>query len=228
MLAEPWRYAGKPIIPLVFAVIHVAAALMIVSARSRAFGGWLSVAVLTYYWLLVKPREPVAEPQSVGLLAMSATLLWPHVQRIFNNRLPPDVQPLALRLSLAYPFLEWGLDALRNPIRFQYYLRDNFMVQPVLSVFSPETATLLLGLFEVLLAVLLTVGLLNRITSSMVLASLVAFGAVAGYPLALPQDIALGSAAVALILHGGGGFSLDHWAHLAHARAQRSHNASPD
>ena len=209
LLVEPWRYAGKPIIPAVFAVIHLATALMIARARFRFLGGWASVSVLTYYWLLVKPREPVAEPQSVGILAISAILLWPHAQRIFKNKLPSDLRPLALRLGLAYPFLEWGLDALRNPIRFQYYLRDNAMGQPVLLVLSPEGATVLLGLFEVLLALLLTVGLLNRITSSMVLVSLVAFSVIAGYPLALPQDIALGGAVVTLILQGGGAFSLD-------------------
>lgn len=209
LLLEPWRYAGKPVIPTLFAIIHIVAALLILS-RYRVYGGWLSVALLAYYWVRVKPREPIAEPQSVGILVISAVLLMPHAQRLFKNKLPPNAAQLAFRLGLAYPFLEWGLDALRNPLRFQSYLRSNSLTAPIVSAWSAEQAVLVLGFFELAVAFLLAFGLLSRLVSFVSLLALVTFSVAAGYPLALPQDIVLGAAAVFLVRTGAGVFSVDH------------------
>jgi uncharacterized membrane protein YphA (DoxX/SURF4 family) len=209
-LLDPLQYVGKPVNPVVFALIHIAIGLAILS-RYRAYGGWLSVIVLTYYWLFVKPRAPIAEPQSVGILLISLILVFPELQRVLRAEMLREVLPLAVRLGLAYPFLEWGLDALRNPLHFQDYLRyENALTQSFFSGSNIQTALLVLGLFEVVVAVWLAVGLTTRIASFVSLAALIVFSVVAGYPLALPQDIALGGAAYHLMSSRPSKFSTDH------------------
>jgi len=209
LLLEPWRYVGKPIIPALFAFVHIIAALAILG-RYRTYGGWLSVTILSYYWMFIKPREPIAEPQSVGILAISAVLLMPHVQRLVKNRFPPDINLLAIRLGIAYPFLEWGLDALRNPIHFRFYFQGNPLTQFIIAAWNPATVILLLASFEVGIAFLHVLGLVSRVASLGALIALIVFSSVAGYPLALPQDIALGAAAAYLMKKGPGIFSMDH------------------
>lgn len=208
LLVDPGQYVGKPIIPVAFALIHIAIGLAMIS-RYRVYGGWLSLAVLTYYWLFVKPREPIAEPQSVGILVISIILVLPHLQRLLSNRIPADFPPLAVRLGLAYPFFEWGLDVLRNPNHFQSYLAANQLTQPIMQTWGAENVILLLGVFEVVLALILALGFMSRAVALVCLGTLIIFAIVAGYPLALPQDIALGAASVFLFREGSGSFSLD-------------------
>lgn len=69
---------------------------------------------------------------------------------------------------------------------------------------------LALGVFEVSLALLLAFGLLVRSDAIVALGALVLFSIVARYPLALPQDIALATAAIFLFKGGSGPYSLDH------------------
>jgi uncharacterized membrane protein YphA (DoxX/SURF4 family) len=194
---------------MIFAAIHFATAIMIASKRFRVYGAWLSVLILSYYWAFVKPREPIAEPQSVGILAISTILLEPHLKQLFKGRLSSNWPLLAARLGVAYPFFEWGLDALRNPHHFRTYLTANPITQPLMQTMGPGNLILALGVFEVSLALLLAFGLLVRIDAIVVLAALVVFGIVARYPLALPQDIALAAAAIFLRMEGSGPYSLD-------------------
>jgi uncharacterized membrane protein YphA (DoxX/SURF4 family) len=199
LLFDPSQYVGKPVIPILFAAIHIAAGLAIIT-RYRVFGGSIMVTVLTYYWLFVKPREPIAEPQSVGILVISLILVLPHIRRLVTASIPEAIPFLLVRLGLAYPFFEWGLDAIRNPHHFLVYLKSNPITLPLTQAWDPRILILALGLFEVSLAVLLTLGLLVRIDSMVALGALVVFSLVAGYPLALPQDIALAAAAIFLLL----------------------------
>jgi uncharacterized membrane protein YphA (DoxX/SURF4 family) len=120
-----------------------------------------------------------------------------------------DFQELAVRLGLAYPFFEWGLDALRNPDHFRSYFATNQMTQPIVQAWGAGNMVLLLGVFEVGLALILAFGLLGRFIALMALGTLVIFALVAGYPLALPQDIALGAASIILFREGSGSLSLD-------------------
>jgi uncharacterized membrane protein YphA (DoxX/SURF4 family) len=168
------------------------------------------VLILSYYWVFVKPREPIAEPQSVGILAISTILLQRQLRRFFKSRLP-DWPLLAARLGVAYPFFEWGLDALRNPHHFQSYFNANPITQPLMQTMGPENLAgyLALGVFEVSLALLLSFGLLARIDAIVALGALVLFSVVARYPLALPQDIALAAATIFLFKGGSGPYSLD-------------------
>jgi len=205
---DPLQYVGKPIIPVVFAVIHVAIGLAILS-RYRAYGGWLSVTILTYYWLFVKPREPIAEPQSVGILAISLILVLPQLQHALKLQILREAPSLALRFGLAYPFFEWGLDALRNPNHFQSYLAANQLTHPIMQALGAGNMILLLGVFEVVLAMILALGFLGRAAALVSLGTLIIFVIVAGYPLALPQDLALGAASIYIFREGSGSLSLD-------------------
>ena len=209
LVFDPGQYVGKPVIPILFAAIHIAAGLAILS-RYRVYGGWLSVAVLTYYWLFVKPREPIAEPQSVGILVISLILLLPHISRLVNDNIPKWIPSILVRLGLAYPFFEWGLDAIRNPNHFRIYLEANPITQPLTQAWDPRILILVLGLFEISLALLLASGLLIRIDALVALGALIMFGLVARYPLALPQDIALGAAAIFLLSEGPDTISADY------------------
>ena len=209
LLLDPLQYIGKPVVPVLFAAIHFATAIMIASKRFRVYGAWLSVLILSYYWAFVKPREPIAEPQSVGILAISTILLEPQLRRFFKGRLS-DWPLLAARLGVAYPFFEWGLDALRNPHHFRSYLAANLITQPLMQSMGPGNLVLALGVFEVGLALLLAFGLLVRIDTIVAFAALVVFSLVARYPLALPQDIALAAAVIFLRIGGSGPYSLDH------------------
>ena len=209
LLLDPLQYIGKPVVPVLFAAIHFATAIMIASKRFRVYGAWLSVLILSYYWVFVKPREPIAEPQSVGILAISTILLEPQLRRFLRGRLS-DWPLLIARLGIAYPFFEWGLDALRNPHHFRSYLTANPITQPLMQTIGPGNLVLALGVFEVGLALLLAFGLLVRIDTIVAFAALVVFSLVARYPLALPQDIALATTVIFLRIGGSGPYSLDH------------------
>jgi uncharacterized membrane protein YphA (DoxX/SURF4 family) len=104
-----------------------------------------------------------------------------------------------LRGGLAYSFLEWGLDAHRNPNHFYSYLSNNWVGQHLIDIMDPFLLIALLSLYELALAVWLLNGLLPRLFSSVALFTLIVFSATAGYPLALPQNIALAAAAWSLV-----------------------------
>ena len=213
LLLEPSRYVGKPVIPWVFALIHIISASFLLFRSLRALGGVSSLLLLTYYWFLVKPVEPIAEPQSVGVIAISFVLFTDRVIGPKVGFLNPvvrvwDLNLLLLRLGLAYPYVEWGLDAFRNPIHFISFMRDNYITRSILPSDALPMATFFLGVFELSLAFLIIVGIGIRWAASASLATLIVFIVVAGYPLALPQDVVLASASAVLIVNGAGEYSI--------------------
>ncbi|BAJ50964.1 hypothetical protein CSUB_C1112 [Candidatus Caldarchaeum subterraneum] len=189
LFAEPARFVHKIPLPQIAAVAHLAAAVLIV-AGPRAAGLSISAALLTYYWAFVKPLEPIAEPQSVGILAISVALLVSmlHSENFFTR--------LLLRGGLAYPFFEWGLDALRNPYHFAAYLTANTVTKPLFTYLPLYPSIFALGAFEVVLSVWAVSGPGFKIACMTSALTLLVFSAVAGYPLALPQNIALIATAV--------------------------------
>ncbi|HIQ30139.1 MAG TPA: DoxX family membrane protein [Candidatus Caldiarchaeum subterraneum] len=201
LLLEQYRYIGRiPSLEL-FAALHMASAALLAVGR-KALGGGVSLAILVYYWLYVKPLEPVAEPQSVGLIFLSAALITGEVVRTH------DINAALLRISIAYPFLEWGLDAFRNPGHFIEFMQGNYLTSVLIPAHYLPYAAFILGFIEVVLAVLLTLGIAVRRASKVSAVVLLVFIIVAGYPLALPQNIPLITAAYVLSLLGAGRFSL--------------------
>ncbi|GBC68671.1 hypothetical protein HRbin01_00354 [archaeon HR01] len=177
--------------PLVYVPIHMATGILLVAGRI-IYGSALSAGILTYYWLYVKPLEPIAEPQSVGLVGISAGILLQELR-------PRDGWPLfLLRGGLAYPFMEWGLDAYKNPYHFHSYISTNTVTKSLITVVDPYLLIALLSIYEIGLAVWLLSGLYPKLSSYATLFTLITFSAVAGYPLALPQNIALAATAYTL------------------------------
>jgi hypothetical protein len=197
LLVEPSRFTHKIMMPSIFAIIHIATAGLLVTGTSL-LGLALSTAILGYYWALVKPLEPIAEPQTVGILAISAAGLLSTLSYTRN------ISKHIARAGLAYPFIEWGLDALRNPGHFAYYLTSNPMTNFLTTSLPIYTLILILGLYEIVLGIWVFAGTGLRYSSATMIATLAVFAIVAGYPLALPQNISLITAAWAL---GWGRFS---------------------
>lgn len=193
LLLEPSRYVFKPVIPSLFALIHMSVSLLLAVGYVRE-GAVAGSILLAYYWFFVKPMEPIAEPQTVGILAITLALLSRPLLKPYGN-MSSGVEDVLIRLGLAYPFVEWGLDALRNPVHFKSYLSINPLTRSLIPAGLLDHAVLSLAAVELSLAFLVLSGLFKRWTCMMVVAVLVVFAVVAGYPLALPQNIALASAA---------------------------------
>ncbi|MEM4289378.1 MAG: hypothetical protein QXQ48_03795 [Nitrososphaerota archaeon] len=188
LLLDPGRYVFKPIIPILLALIHLVIFLLLLT--KERYGALLGSSLLTYYWFFVKPREPIAEPQTVGILGITLSLLTEYLPKISleKSRLMRDV---LLRLGLAYPFIEWGLDAFRNPLHFKSYLSSNFLTSHLIPAGLLDSIVLCLAFFEVALASLILAGVVRRAVSFLTFLVLAVFSVVAGYPLALPQNIVL-------------------------------------
>lgn len=191
-------------------LIHLAVSILM-ATRFNHIGSALSFSLLSYYWLFVKPLEPIAEPQSVGLIAPSLALAWSGIPRLpkhVETLLRESLTALVIRLGVAYPFLEWGLDALRNPSHFYSYLLTNPQASRLVEPLGLQTGTLLLGVFEASLAALLVAGLFNRWSSLTAYGTLILFTLVAGYPLAFPQNLALSACTIFLFFNGAGRLAL--------------------
>ncbi|MEM0481428.1 MAG: DoxX family membrane protein [Nitrososphaerota archaeon] len=188
LLLEPTRYVSKPIIPALFASIHFIIFLLLLTHEK--YGAVLGSVFLTYYWFFVKPIAPIAEPQTVGILSITLSILTPYAPKLSPDK-HGTIQDALLRLGLAYPFIEWGLDAFRNPLHFKSYLSGNVITSFLIPTGLLDLAVLCLGLFEVSLSLLILTGFKRRVVSFLTFSVLIVFSLVAGYPLALPQNIAL-------------------------------------
>ncbi len=152
-------------------------------------------ATTTYYAYMVKPFEPIAEPQTVGIAALAAFVTLVSIQRVsrlsWEKSWLAGMMGLLFRGGIAYPFLEWGLDAYRNPAHFKQYISGNIPALVFSSLFGLDTTVFLIFAVELGLAVMIISGKLNRITGITSAVLLTLFAVVASYPLALPQNIAL-------------------------------------
>ena len=124
----------------------------------------------------------------------------------FFSRLKPyqSFIPIVLRATLGAVFLLFGIDKFRHPDRWVYWVP-----QWVGDYIDPSTFIFLGGIFETLIAVLLISGLFTRLAA---LASALFFISVLvfiGADDTTTRDIGLLGEALALILSGGGKWSLD-------------------
>ena len=157
-------------------------------------GYLVSVVVSLYYSIRLKPFAPLAEPQTIGILliALAATF-----EETVNSFLPKDF-PLLKRINeslvrggMAYPFVEWGLDALRNPKHFITYISSNERALLIARPIGIENSVFLLFVLEIALATLIVLGWFRTLTALASAAILTLFTIISGYPLAFPQNIAL-------------------------------------
>ncbi len=182
--------------PLIMFILHWSIGIaLIYPFRATRWAGLAMCATATYYALMVKPFEPIAEPQTVGIAALSAFVTFvsiPRVSRLSEeNSWLAGLLGLLFRGGIAYPFFEWGLDAYRNPAHFKHYITENSSALLVASIFGLDTTVYLIFAVELALAVMLVSDRLHRATGIISAALLTLFTIVAGYPLALPQNITL-------------------------------------
>ena len=194
--------------PAILLVLHVAIGLLLLIKRTATAGAASFFAVTAYYSLRVKPFAPLAEPQTVGLCAISLYLaLNP---RSLLGKLPRIrwaahiLPPLLLRGGVAYPFAEWGLDALRNPAHFKAYITGNELAYLLAKPVGIEVSVFLVFLTECVLALLILVGVWRRALGIVSASLLSMFLVVAGYPLAFPQNLGLIAASLCIFKGSAG------------------------
>ena len=194
--------------PAILLVLHVAMGLLLLIKRTATAGAASFFAVTAYYSLRVKPFAPLAEPQTVGLCAISLYLaLNP---RSLLGKLPRIrwaahiLPPLLLRGGVAYPFVEWGLDALRNPAHFKAYIAGNELAYLLAKPVGIEVSVFLVFLTECVLALLILAGVWRRALGIVSASLLSMFLVVAGYPLAFPQNLGLVAASLCIFKGSAG------------------------
>ncbi len=193
--------------------IHVAIGLLLLARKTAPLGALAFSTLTGYYWLRVKPFEPLAEPQTVGLCAVSLYLAlgyWSQLERLYHRWWPVQLlQPILLRGGVAYPFVEWGLDALRNPTHFKACISGNQLALLIAGPMGVDRAVFLLFLIELSLALLILSGAWSRAVGIASASLLLLFVVVAGYPLALPQNLGLIAASIRIAqVSAGGGYRM--------------------
>jgi uncharacterized membrane protein YphA (DoxX/SURF4 family) len=199
-LVDP-RIALHPRLPPpdLLAALHFVLGLAFVLRRIRLAGYIMSVIMSSYYSVRLKPFAPLAEPQTIGILLIALAATSEETVTLFLRKDSPPLKPindLLLRGGIAYPFVEWGLDALRNPKHFITYISSNERALLIASPIGIENSVFLLFLLELTLATLIILGWLRTLTTLASAAILTLFMIVSGYPLAFPQNIALVAASL--------------------------------
>ncbi len=187
--------------PEVLAAIHLFSGMALVPRRIRLAGLLTTVVTSAYYSFRVKPYAPLAEPQTVGILLVALAAALDEVLAGSLSRLSAFLKPVAvllLRGGVAYPFVEWGLDAVRNPKHFVSYISGNERALVIARVLGIENSVFLLSVLEIALASLIVLGLLRTLSALASATVLTVFMVVSGYPLAFPQNVALVAASLRL------------------------------
>lgn len=196
LVVDP-RMGAHPRVPYppFLSILHIGAGIALLIRGSRLPASIVTFVLSAYYSLYVKPFAPLAEPQTVGIASIALyTVLrsfgWMH-GKVLSVPLSNNLVDILLRGGLTYPFLEWGLDAYRNPRHFVSYINSNHLASTIVSPIGAELATFLLFLCEISLAALLLSGALRKLVGLATSTVLIFFSLVAGYPLAIPQNLAL-------------------------------------
>ena len=114
--------------------------------------------------------------------------------------------PLALRLGIAVVFLWFGFSQLKNPGSWTRMMPE--YVQSIMPL-SPNTLIYINGLFEILLAIFLLLGIYTRASSLLLSLHLLHIVTIVGYGAVGARDLALALAAFAIFLNGADEFCLD-------------------
>jgi len=115
------------------------------------------------------------------------------------------------RVSVGLVYLLWGIDKFLNIERYISWIsitwRIRVFIDPLMDI---QTFTLLLGIFEVGLGLLLIIGFAMKFSTALVAISSILFLFFAGPPMSYPQDIALFGIAIWMFLNGPDKYSLDY------------------
>jgi len=111
----------------------------------------------------------------------------------------PLFAPVVLRLGLAGVFIWFGLSQLISPTMWVSYI-PSWAVN--LSGFAPTTLVVFNGLFEVVMAVLLAFGILNRIVAGLLFLHMVAIVGDVGLSPVGVRDIGLAVGLLASTMFG--------------------------
>ncbi len=124
----------------------------------------------------------------------------------FNPRHWPELAPVVLRLSIAVVFLWFGFSQIQNPASWTRLLPSFLSVVPL----EPVTIIIVNGIFEILLATLLLLGLFTRPVALLLTLHLLHITFLLGYGATAARDVALALAVFSIFLRGADDFSLDH------------------
>jgi uncharacterized membrane protein YphA (DoxX/SURF4 family) len=194
--------------PYLLATLHLVSGLTIVLRRIRLAGYIMSVIMSLYYSVRLKPFAPLAEPQTIGILLISSVAAVEETIPLFPRKGISHlkrINDLLLRGGIAYPFVEWGLDALRNPKHFISYISSNERALLIAGPIGIENSVFLLFVLEITLAIMIILGWLRTLTALTSAAILTLFMIISGYPLAFPQNIVLVAASLRLGTVGNNG-----------------------
>ncbi|MCS7137061.1 MAG: hypothetical protein NZ941_01680, partial [Candidatus Caldarchaeum sp.] len=136
--------------PLLLFAAHTLSGSAMFFQKLRPYALLSTAALTAFYVLRVKPFEPLAEPQTVGILGITLSQLLPHnVKAVHQPKLDNFVEDFLLRVGIAYPLFEWGLDAYRNPLHFISYIRGNILARAVAAPLGIENTVFLIFVVEV-------------------------------------------------------------------------------
>jgi uncharacterized membrane protein YphA (DoxX/SURF4 family) len=200
--------------PYLLATLHLVSGLTIVLRRIRLAGYIMSVIMSLYYSVRLKPFAPLAEPQTIGILLISLVAAVEETIPLFPRKGISHlkrINDLLLRGGIAYPFVEWGLDALRNPKHFISYISSNERALLIAGPIGIENSVFLLFVLEITLAIMIILGWLRTLTALTSAAILTLFMIISGYPLAFPQNIVLVAASLRLGTVGNNGRKRANW-----------------
>lgn len=113
--------------------------------------------------------------------------------------------PVLLRSAIGIVFLWFGFSQLKNPAQ---WVR---MVPEYVPKFGLETTSIIYmhGIFEVIFATLLILGLYTRLVSLILALSLIHITFIVGYGPTGARDLAIALATLSIFFHGSDDFCLD-------------------
>ena len=111
--------------------------------------------------------------------------------------------PLVLRIGIAVVFLWFGFSQLKNPSSW------TGMVPSYVQFINPILLIIINGIFEIILAALLLLGLFTRIAALLLTVHLFHITTIVGYGAIGARDLALTIATLSIFLVGKDEFCLD-------------------
>ena len=116
-----------------------------------------------------------------------------------------EYSPLVLRIGIGIVFLWFGLTNIFNPQTLIGYLPKFVQTLPI----EPLSILLITGIFEVVFAIFLIIGLFTRLSSLLLFLHLVIVIIGIGYNDVAVRDFGLALATLAIFLHGPDKWCLD-------------------
>lgn len=114
--------------------------------------------------------------------------------------------PVLLRSAIGIVFLWFGFSQLKNPAQWVRMVPE---YASGMMPFSVNTLIYLHGIFEIIFAILLLLGLYTRLSSGLLALNLLHITTIVGYGPTGARDLALALAAIAIFLRGADDYCFD-------------------